>query len=55
MAENGKKKSTLDGGRISMYFRGSINLNAVGTTLVVFGVMVLLWILVSGIFILGKG
>ncbi len=49
-----KKLCTLDGGRISLRFAGSVNLNALGTTMVILGSFVLLGLIVSGVFF-GKG
>ena len=53
---NGKRKpKVLDSGRISVRFTGHIDLNTLGTTIVLMGTIILLWLMVSGIFILGRG
>ena len=44
-----KKKRILDGGRIQLDFTGSINLNALGTTIVILGATVLLGLIASGL------
>lgn len=45
-----RKKPALDGGKISLSFRGNVNLNALGTTMVILGSFVLLMLIVSGLF-----
>lgn len=51
---NGKhKKKLLDGGRIALRFTGEININALGTTIVILGSFVLLGLIVSGVFFKG--
>ena len=51
---NGKrKKSPLSGGRISIRFTGSIDLTALGTTIVILGSFALLVLIVSGVFFKG--
>ena len=51
---NGKKKKPiLDGGKISLRFTGSVDLTALGTTVVLLGTFVLLVLVVSGVFFKG--
>jgi len=51
---NGKRrKGPLNGGRITVRFTGSIDLNALGTTIVILGSFVLLVLIVSGVFFKG--
>lgn len=51
---NGKKKKVpLDGGRIHFEFKGHVNLNALGSTMVILGTFVLLVLIVSGVFFRG--
>ncbi len=45
-----RKKPALDGGKISLHFRGNVNLNALGTTMVILGSFVLLMLIASGLF-----
>ena len=54
-AKNGKPKKVplLDGGKISLRFTGSVDLNALGTTIVILGSFVLLVLIVSGVFFRG--
>ena len=55
---NGKrsrKNRILDGGKISLYFRGSVNLTAIGTTIAILGTIGMLYIMVVGIFIISGG
>lgn len=50
-----KKKPILDGGRIQLDFRGSVNLTAIGTTIAILGTFGLGYLAVVGIFILSGG
>jgi hypothetical protein len=51
---NGKRKKVpLDGGRVHLEFKGSININALGTTMVILGSFALLVLIVSGVFFRG--
>jgi hypothetical protein len=43
----------LDGGRVHLEFKGSININALGTTMVILGSFALLVLIVSGVFFRG--
>lgn len=48
-----KKARFLDGGKISFRLTGSVDLNALGTTMVILGSFVLLILVVSGVFFKG--
>ena len=52
---NGKRKKVefLNGGKISFRFTGSVDLNALGTTIVILGSFILLILIVSGVFFKG--
>lgn|GEM_PF-6416815 len=43
----------MDGGKVSVRFTGSIDLNALGTTIVILGSFALLILVVSGVFFRG--
>lgn len=52
--KNGKRKTRfMDGGKVSVRFTGSIDLNALGTTIVILGSFALLILVVSGVFFRG--
>ena len=43
----------LNGGKVSLRFTGSVDLNSLGTTIVILGTFVLLILVVSGVFFKG--
>jgi hypothetical protein len=52
---NGKRKKVrlLDGGKVSLRFTGSVDLNSLGTTIVILGTFALLILVVCGVFFKG--
>lgn len=51
--KRGKKARLFEGGKISLRFTGSVDLNALGTTMVILGSFALLILVVSGVFFKG--